>query len=136
MQRIPSLFLPLAALPLLASCSHVLSPEESPPLDEQLAQLGYRQGEEVQVVPHLSIDSWRLVDSRHIAMGLQQQDAYLAELNVNCYRLDNQDFVTTATTAGWLARLDKVYGMEFGGKRADCLFKRFHRLERGQLSMQ
>ncbi|MNN29356.1 hypothetical protein D3C81_1429550 [compost metagenome] len=127
-----SLLLLCAALPFVASCSHVLSPEESPPLDEQLAQLGYRQGSEVRVVPRLAIDGWQQVDSRHMILGSGQKQSYLSELDKDCYRLDNQDVVTTGTTAGWLARLDKFYGMQFGELRDKCLIKRIYRLERLQ----
>ncbi|SDP20781.1 DUF6491 family protein [Pseudomonas jinjuensis] len=132
MHKPHSLFLLCAALPFVASCSTVLSPEESPPLDEQLAQLGYRQGSEVGKVPRLAIDGWRLVDSRHMILGAGQGRSYLSELNKDCYRLDNQDVATTATTAGWLSPLDKFYGMQFGDIHDDCTIKRMYRLERLQ----
>jgi uncharacterized lipoprotein YmbA len=54
---------------LLAACSQQPLRDESLPLEERLATLGYHQGELVKSVWYVNVHAWQYLDKRHMVLG-------------------------------------------------------------------
>ncbi|CAD5108058.1 DUF6491 family protein [Zestomonas carbonaria] len=115
---------------LLAACTGRGPADESLPLDERLARLGYQQGEAVDSVLRYRIDDWQYLDKRHIVLGGGPGPAYLVEFPTPCRNLAFNNRIAYSTTAGALTRLDKIVSTDAGGFPEHCLIGEIYRLDR------
>jgi len=115
---------------LLAACSQQSLRDESLPLEERLAALGYRQGEPVKSVWYVDIDGWQYLDKRHMVLGTGPGRAYLIEFSYPCRNLNFSNRIAYSTTVGSLTTLDKIVSTDSGGFPEHCLIGQIYRLEK------
>jgi methenyltetrahydromethanopterin cyclohydrolase len=118
-----------AALVLLAACAQQPR-NDTLPLDEHLAKLGYRQGEPVRSILGFDINGWEYLDKRHITLGSGPGRKYLIEFRQPCNNLGFGNQIGYSSTAGSLTRLDKVVSTDSSGFPEHCLIEDMYRLEK------
>ena len=67
----------LVASMFLAACSQQALRDETLPLADRLAMLGFRQGEPVKSVWRVDIDGWQYLDKSHMVLGTGPGRSYL-----------------------------------------------------------
>ena len=125
----PAVSLLVSAL-LLAACGQQSLRDESLPLEERLATLGYRQGEPVKSVWQIDIDGWQYLDKRHMVLGTGPGRTYLIEFSYPCRNLNFSNRIAYSTTVGTLTTLDKIVSIDSGGFPEHCLIGEIYRLEK------
>jgi hypothetical protein len=115
---------------LLAACGQQSLRDESLPLEERLATLGYRQGEPVKSVWQIDIDGWQYLDKRHMVLGTGPGRTYLIEFSYPCRNLNFSNRIAYSTTVGTLTTLDKIVSIDSGGFPEHCLIGEIYRLEK------
>jgi hypothetical protein len=117
-----------AALPALAACAG--NPAQPPPtLDQRLANLGYRQGKEIDSIRRYTIDGWSPIDDTHVVMEAGPSTAYLISLRFSCLNLDFVEglrFTTSPPDA--VTRLDDLIVPEHGSGPRRCPIDTIHEL--------
>ena len=120
----------LLAAALLLGCAQSPGRDESLPLDERLARLGYRQAEPADSILHYDIDGWEYLDPHHIVLGHGPGRVYLVEFSNPCRNLAFGSPLGYSATLGSLTKLDKITTTDAGGFPEHCLIRDIHRLER------
>ncbi|WP_437883575.1 DUF6491 family protein [Pseudomonas sp. LRF_L74] len=115
---------------LLAGCAGAPKLDESAPLDERLARLGYRQAEAVDQVQRFDIDGWQYLDKQHIVLGQGVGRAYLISFSRPCRNLAFSNTLGYSTTVGNLTKLDRIVSTDGSGFPEHCLVGEMHRLEK------
>jgi hypothetical protein len=116
-------------LGLLAACAGQPYRDESLPLEERLAALGFRQGEAVDSIPRFNINGWQYLDNRHITLDSGVGRTFLIVFTTPCYNLNANNRIGYSTTGGSLTRLDKIISTDNGMPQA-CLISDIYRLEK------
>jgi hypothetical protein len=119
----------LSAL-LLAACGQQSLRDETLPLEERLATLGYRQGQPVKSLWYTDIDGWQYLDKSHMVLGTGPGRAYLIEFSYPCRNLNFSNRISYSTTVGALTTLDKIVSIDSGGFPEHCLIGEIYRLEK------
>lgn len=115
----------------LAACSQSPVHDESLPLPERLAKLGYREGEPVDSIQSYRIDGWQYLDKTHIILDDGPGRAHLVTFSRPCRNLSFSNNLGFSTTVGSLTRLDRIVSRDSsGGFPEHCLIGELHRLER------
>ena len=130
MYKLKTAVILLVSALLLAACGQQSLRDESLPLEERLATLGYRQGEPVKSVWQIDIDGWQYLDKRHMVLGTGPGRAYLIEFSYPCRNLNFSNRISYSTTVGSLTTLDKIVSIDSGGFPEHCLIGRVYRLEK------
>ena len=120
----------LLASMLLTACSQHGLRDETLPLEDRLAMLGYRQGEPVKSVWRVDIDGWQSLDKRHMVLGAGPGRSYLVEFSHPCRNLNFSNRIGYSTTVGSLTTLDKIVSIDSGGFPEHCLIGEIYRLEK------
>ncbi|SFQ07135.1 DUF6491 family protein [Pseudomonas borbori] len=119
----------LLASMLLTACSQQALRDETLPLAERLAVLGFRQGEPVKSVWQVDIDGWQYLDKSHMVLGSGPGRSYLVEFSYPCRNLNFSNLITCSTTVDSLTTLDKIVSIDSGGFPEHCLIGEIYRLE-------
>lgn len=114
----------------LVACSQSPTRDESLPLPERLAHLGYQQGEPVNSIQGYRIDGWQYVDKTHIILDDGPGRAHLVTFSRPCRNLNFSNTLGFSTTVGTLTRLDRIVSSDSSGFPEHCLIGELHRLER------
>lgn len=120
----------LLASMLLSACSQQALRDETLPLAERLAVLGFRQGEPVKSVWQVDIDGWQYLDKSHMVLGSGPGRSYLVEFSHPCRNLNFSNRIGYSTTVGSLTALDKIVSIDTGGFPEHCLIGEIYRLEK------
>ncbi|SDH80719.1 hypothetical protein SAMN05216588_107254 [Pseudomonas flavescens] len=115
---------------LLGACAQSPARDESLPLEQRLAGLGYRQGEGVDAVQRVAIDGWQYLDKTHIILGDGPGRSYLITFSRPCRNLNFSNSLGFSTTVGSLTRLDRIVSSDGSGFAEHCLIGELHRLEK------
>ncbi|MCQ4272654.1 MULTISPECIES: DUF6491 family protein [Pseudomonas] len=119
----------LSALLLLAACAQQPYRDESLPLDERLALLGFRQGEATDSILAFNVSGWQHLDSRHITLESGIGRNFLIVFSNPCYNLESGNRIGYSTTGGSLTRLDRIVAVD-NGMPQSCLIGDIYRLEK------
>lgn len=130
MDKLKTWVIMLVSAQLLAACGQQSLRDESLPLEDRLATLGYRQGEPVKSVWRTDIDGWQYLDKRHMVLGTGPGRSYLVEFSYPCRNLNFSNLITYSTTVGALTTLDKIVSLDSGGFPEHCLIGNIYRLEK------
>lgn len=114
----------------LAACSQQALRDETLPLADRLAMLGFRQGEPVKSVWYVDIDGWQYLDKSHMVLGTGPGRSYLVEFSYPCRNLNFSNLITYSTTVGSLTTLDKIVSTDSSGIPEYCLIGEIYRLEK------
>ncbi|TBU94422.1 DUF6491 family protein [Phytopseudomonas dryadis] len=114
----------------LAACSPSPLRDESLPLAERLASLGYRQGEPVEAIQGYRVDGWQYLDKTHIILDDGPGRAHLLTFSRPCRNLSFSNTLGFSTTVGSLTRLDRIVSQDGSGFPEHCLIGEMHRLEK------
>lgn len=120
----------LVASMFLAACSQQALRDETLPLADRLAMLGFRQGEPVKSVWRVDIDGWQYLDKSHMVLGTGPGRSYLVEFSYPCRNLNFSNLITYSTTVGSLTTLDKIVSTDSSGIPEYCLIGEIYRLEK------
>lgn len=120
----------LVASMFLAACSQQALRDETLPLADRLAMLGFRQGEPVKSVWYVDIDGWQYLDKSHMVLGTGPGRSYLVEFSYPCRNLNFSNLITYSTTVGSLTTLDKIVSTNSSGIPEYCLIGEIYRLEK------
>jgi len=120
----------LVASMFLAACSQQALRDETLPLADRLAALGFRQGEPVKSVWQVDIDGWQYLDKSHMVLGTGPGRSYLVEFSYPCRNLNFSNLITYSTTVGSLTTLDKIVSTDSSGIPEYCLIGEIYRLEK------
>jgi len=115
---------------LLAGCGQHARYDESLPLDQRLAALGYQRGEAVRSIGSVDLDGWQYLDKQHLLLGRGPGRAYLLTFSRPCNNLHFSNTLGFTTTVGVLTRLDRVVSRDSSGFPEHCLIEQIHRLDR------
>lgn len=130
MDKLKTMAILLVSALLLAACGQQLLRDESLPLDDRLATLGYRQGEQVKSLWRTDIDGWQYLDKRHMVLGTGPGRSYLIEFSSPCRNLNFSNRISYSSTVGALTTLDKIVSIDSGGFPEHCLIGNIYRLEK------
>ncbi len=117
-----------ALLCLLAACAAPPYRDESRPLEERLALLGFRQGEAVDSILGFNISGWEYLDVRHITLDSGGRN-FMIVFSSPCYNLRANNRIAYSITGGSLTRLDKIVSID-NGMPQTCLIGDIYRLEK------
>ena len=109
-----------------AACSTV----EEPPIDEQLAELGYVISAGNERIPNIRIRGWSEINDRNLIVSAGMQDKYLIELRSNCINLQGA-FSVAFSSNNRVARIDKFESLYVRGpgRRVErCNIRNIYRL--------
>lgn len=120
----------LVASMFLAACSQQALRDETLPLADRLAMLGFRQGEPVKSVWRVDIDGWQYLDKSHMVLGTGPGRSYLVEFSYPCRNLNFSNLITYSTTVDSLTTLDKIVSTDSSGFPEYCLIGEIYRLEK------
>jgi len=120
---------------LLAACASPPYDDESRPLEERLALLGFRQGEAVDSILGFNVSGWQYLDDHHITLESGVGRNFLIVFSRPCYNLRANNRIGYSTTGGSLTRLDKIVSVDNGMPQA-CLIGDIYRLEKLARSAQ
>lgn len=130
MDKLKTLVILLVSALLLAACGQQSLRDETLPLEDRLAALGYRQGEAIKSVWHADIDGWQYLDKRHMVLGTGPGRSYLIEFSYPCRNLNFSNRISYSSTVGALTTLDKIVSIDSGGFPEHCLIGNIYRLEK------
>ncbi|MXS19697.1 MULTISPECIES: DUF6491 family protein [Pseudomonas] len=119
--------LTVAATLLLAGC--VGRPFAPPPLDDRLADLGYRQGAAVDTILGFDLSGWHYLDTRHLALGTGLGRAYLVDFAVPCRNLAAGNRLGYRSRAAGLRPGDFLVSTDARGNRLECPIGGLYRLD-------
>lgn len=99
-------------------------------LDAELAERGWRAGEEVRSVNGYSVQGFQSVDDRHVILDAGITRQYLITTSSPCTDLQYHERLRVSTNvANELTTLDTVYALDPTGRQA-CPIARLQKLER------
>jgi len=120
----------LAAVSLLAACSNPSLHDDQLPLDQHLAKLGLRQGEQVKSIPVWDTRGWDYLDKSHITLGQTPGRRYLVAFSSPCNNLSFSNRLNISNTVGAVTTLDRIISIDSAGIPEPCLIGQLYRLER------
>lgn len=84
-------------------------PEKAPAtLDEELANLGYRPGEEIDRLSQYRISNWTYIDRQHFLFSSGPTHAYLISLKTPCSELSSVENLAFRTRTESLTPFDQI----------------------------
>ena len=92
----------------LAACVTPAPESEPATLDEQLANLGYRPGEEIDRLSQYRISSWTYIDRQHFLFSSGPSHAYLVSLKTPCSELSSVENLAFRTRTESLTPFDQI----------------------------
>lgn len=113
----------LAALPLSVTAA------PAPPLEELLAEQGYRLGAEVDNLPGFDLDQRVYLDSRHLLLPDADARPFVVTLAARCNGLYANPVVARTRKHSVLAPRDKLQPRHQGRNVDVCEVKSIHALE-------
>lgn len=122
--------IPILAYSLLIACGQTPLRDQSLPLDQHLAQLGYRQGEPLREVLIFNINGWEYLDKSHMALRTGPSRAVLVEFTRPCRNLAFSNTIGYSSINGSLSKRDKVVSGDGSGFIEHCLIEEIYRLEK------
>ncbi|MFV3304000.1 DUF6491 family protein [Pseudomonas sp. NY15181] len=120
----------LAAISLLAACSHSSLHDDQLPLDQHLEKLGLRQGDAVKSIPVRDTEGWQYLDKGHIVLGQSPGRRYLVTFSAPCNNLGFSNRLNISNTVGSVTTLDRIISVDSAGIPEPCLIGQLHELER------
>ncbi|EIT67920.1 MULTISPECIES: DUF6491 family protein [Hydrocarboniphaga] len=134
-RRKPSSFrraglLALAVASTLPACAMTPDSARQKVLEAELAERGWRAGEEVRSVNGYNVQGFQPIDDRHVILDAGITRQYLITTASPCRDLQyNERLRVSTNVANELTTLDTVYALDPTGRQA-CPIARLQRLER------
>lgn len=120
----------LGLIAILPACAVSTDSARSKALEAELAERGWRAGEEVRSVNGYNVQGFQPIDDRHVILDAGITRQYLITTSNPCSDLQYKERLRVSTNvANELTTLDTVYALDPTGQQA-CPIARLQRLEK------